>query len=45
MEYYSLDTGHFALEKDGDLIANHIRQFLNSKIVLGPRKPSKENPS
>jgi pimeloyl-ACP methyl ester carboxylesterase len=45
LEFHLLDTGHFALEEDGDLIANHIRQFLNSKIVLAPRNASKENPS
>ena len=28
LEFHLLDTGHFALEEDGDLIANHIRRFL-----------------
>ncbi|MBD1878459.1 alpha/beta fold hydrolase [Trichocoleus sp. DQ-A2] len=26
------DTGHFALEEDGDAIANYIRQFLASRL-------------
>ncbi len=28
VEFHLLDTGHFALEEDGDVIANHIRGFL-----------------
>ena len=28
LEFHLLDTGHFALEEDGDLIASHIRRFL-----------------
>ncbi len=35
LEFHLLDTGHFALEEDGDLIAAHIREFLgkNAKAV------------
>lgn len=32
LEFYLLDTGHFALEEDGEAIANHIRRFLE-KVV------------
>ncbi len=28
LEFHLLDTGHFALEEDGDVIATHIRTFL-----------------
>jgi pimeloyl-ACP methyl ester carboxylesterase len=28
IEFHLLDTGHFALEEDGDVIAEHIRRFL-----------------
>ena len=28
IEYHLLDTGHFALEEDGDRIADLMRQFL-----------------
>ena len=28
LEFHLLDTGHFALEEDGDVIARHIRAFL-----------------
>lgn len=28
LEFHLLDTGHFALEEDGDVIAGHIRTFL-----------------
>jgi hypothetical protein len=27
-----LDTGHFALEEDGDVIAEHIKRFLTTKV-------------
>ena len=30
VELHLLDTGHFALEEDGDVIADHIRRFLNT---------------
>lgn len=28
VEFHLLDTGHFALEEDGEVIADHIRRFL-----------------
>jgi pimeloyl-ACP methyl ester carboxylesterase len=33
LEFHLLDTGHFALEEDGDVIANHIRNFLASQVA------------
>jgi pimeloyl-ACP methyl ester carboxylesterase len=32
VEFHLLDTGHFALEEDGEAIANYIRQFLTSRL-------------
>ncbi|BAY09951.1 alpha/beta fold hydrolase [Calothrix sp. NIES-2098] len=32
VEFHLLDTGHFALEEDGDAIANYIDQFLTSRV-------------
>lgn len=32
IEFHLLDTGHFALEEDGDAIANYIAQFLTSRL-------------
>jgi len=32
LEFHLLDTGHFALEEDGQLIAGHIRKFLSSRV-------------
>jgi len=32
IEFHLLDTGHFALEEDGDVIAKHIRAFLGEKV-------------
>lgn len=32
VELHLLDTGHFALEEDGDAIAAHISQFLASRL-------------
>ncbi|MEH2321676.1 alpha/beta fold hydrolase [Nostoc sp.] len=32
LEFHLFDTGHFALEEDGKAIANHIRQFLTSRL-------------
>jgi pimeloyl-ACP methyl ester carboxylesterase len=32
LEFHLLDTGHFALEEDGDKIADLIRDFLRRKI-------------
>jgi hypothetical protein len=34
LEFHLLDTGHFALEEDGDLIAGYIDDFL-AKHVRG----------
>jgi len=31
VEFHLLDTGHFALEEDGQVIANYIRNFLSTK--------------
>jgi len=33
LEFHLLDTGHFALEEDGEVIANTIRQFLNKQVA------------
>lgn len=33
LEFHLLDTGHFALEEEGDAIANHIRRFLTTHVV------------
>ena len=33
LEFYLLDTGHFALEEDGDLIADRIRTFLDKHVA------------
>ncbi|MEH2035639.1 alpha/beta fold hydrolase [Nostoc sp.] len=33
LEFHLFDTGHFALEEDGDAIANHIRRFLTTHVV------------
>ena len=33
LEFHLLDTGHFALEEDGDVIANHIRKFLGTNVL------------
>jgi pimeloyl-ACP methyl ester carboxylesterase len=32
VEFHLLDTGHFALEEEGDAIANYITQFLTSRL-------------
>lgn len=32
VEFHLLDTGHFALEEDGELIANYIRNFLTREL-------------
>lgn len=34
VEVHLLDTGHFALEEDGDVIADHIRRFLGEHGVV-----------
>ncbi|MEH2066466.1 MAG: alpha/beta hydrolase [Nostoc sp.] len=36
VELHLLDTGHFALEEDGDAIANYIAQFLTSRLQSIP---------
>ncbi len=33
LEFHLLDTGHFALEEDGDPIADLIRSFLDRKVT------------
>ena len=33
LEFHLLDTGHFALEEDGDVIADSMRRFLNKWVV------------
>jgi pimeloyl-ACP methyl ester carboxylesterase len=33
LEFYVLDTGHFALEEDCDAIADHIRRFLATHLL------------
>ena len=33
LEFHLFDTGHFALEEEGDAIANHIRRFLTTHVV------------
>jgi pimeloyl-ACP methyl ester carboxylesterase len=33
VEFHLLDTGHFALEEDGDAIADHIRHFMTTHVV------------
>ena len=38
LEFHLLDTGHFALEEDGDLIASHIRSFLAKHVGGGTRR-------
>lgn len=32
LEFHLLDTGHFALEEDGEVIADHIRRFLAREL-------------
>ena len=33
VDFHLLDTGHFALEEDGEEIAEHIRRFLTNKNI------------
>ena len=35
IEFHLLDTGHFALEEDGQVIADHIRRFLSANVSHG----------
>ena len=37
LEFHLLDTGHFALEEDGDFIASRIREFLTTKVHAARR--------
>jgi len=32
VEFHLLDTGHFALEEEGDAIADHIRRFMTTHV-------------
>ncbi len=32
LEFHILDTGHFALEEDGQVIAQLMRSFLDRKV-------------
>jgi pimeloyl-ACP methyl ester carboxylesterase len=34
IEFHLLDTGHFALEEEGDLIAQYIKRFLHTHVQL-----------
>lgn len=33
VEFHLLNTGHFALEEDGDAIADHIRRFMATHVM------------
>ncbi len=33
IDFHLLDTGHFALEEDGDLIVQHIKRFMNTRVL------------
>jgi len=33
LEFHLLDTSHFALEEDGEVIADHMRQFLTTHVL------------
>lgn len=37
VEFHLLDTGHFALEEDGETIARLIRDFLAKRVVDSPK--------
>ena len=45
LEFHLLNTGHFALEEDGPVIATHIRHFLDTRVVSGKVAHVRENPS
>ena len=36
LEFHLLDTGHFALEEDGEVIAEYIRRFFDTKVASKP---------
>ncbi|MCC9654306.1 alpha/beta fold hydrolase [Rhodopirellula halodulae] len=38
-ELHLLDTGHFALEEDGDVIAKHMRRFLDQHVPRSLAEP------
>lgn len=40
LEFHLLDTGHFALEEDGAVIANYIRNFLGKNVDSVARQVS-----
>jgi hypothetical protein len=33
LEFHLLDTGHFALEEDGHVIARYIRKFMETRVA------------
>jgi pimeloyl-ACP methyl ester carboxylesterase len=33
LEFHILDTGHFALEEDGEVIADHINRFMEKSVL------------
>jgi len=33
IDFHLLDTGHFALEEDGQVIADYIREFMTTKVL------------
>ena len=33
LEFHLLDTGHFALEEEGEAIAAHIRRFMTTHVA------------
>jgi pimeloyl-ACP methyl ester carboxylesterase len=35
IDFHLLDTGHFALEEDGAIIADHIRRFITTRVLPG----------
>jgi pimeloyl-ACP methyl ester carboxylesterase len=37
IEFHLLDTGHFALEEEGDAIADHIRHFMTAHVTQGAK--------
>jgi pimeloyl-ACP methyl ester carboxylesterase len=41
LEFHILDTGHFALEEDGDLIADYIMNFMDEKVASNGRNQRK----
>jgi len=45
LEFHLLDTGHFALEEDGAVIASHIRRFLEARTASVRFSQTRENPS